>query len=263
MITNLYLQPIEPSPDELSAVQELFRQNVKVCEEIKALNDSEQPYERLQILTTMKSHTEQQAAEASKARASASRDSRSTMDFDGPSDSPVPSPAENKQIRKVTASRSGSQPPKETKDEREEKESNDRSKTKVTFALGAEVAFRPKIQGSSEEHDWILGKVTKVIGEGKSRRYDVQDAEPDDPKNPSTYRSSASSMAKITPVGTPLADYEVGKKVLALYPETSTFYRAEVMGTVDNGERVQLLFAEEDIGALKYVERRFVLDHKG
>jgi hypothetical protein len=35
------------------------------------------------------------------------------------------------------------------------------------------------------------------------------------------------------------------------------------MGTVDNGERVQLLFAEEDIGALKYVERRFVLDHKG
>jgi SAGA-associated factor 29 len=251
MITNLYLQPTEPSPDELSAVQELFRQNVKVCEEIKALNDSEQPYERLQILTTMKSHTEQQAAEASKARASASRDSRSTMDFDGPSDSPV------------TASRSGSQPPKETKDEREEKESNDRSKTKVTFALGAEVAFRPKIQGSGEEHDWILGKVTKVIGEGKSRRYDVQDAEPDDPKNPSTYRSSASSMAKITPVGTPLADYEVGKKVLALYPETSTFYRAEVMGTVDNGERVQLLFAEEDIGALKYVERRFVLDHKG
>ena len=70
-------------------------------------------------------------------------------------------------------------------------------------------------------------------------------------------------MVKIPPVGTPLNDYEVGKRVLALYPETTTFYRADVKAMLDGGAKVQLLFEDEAAGALKIVDRRFVLDHKG
>jgi SAGA-associated factor 29 len=178
----------------------------------------------------------------------------------------VPFPAQNKHIRKAGMSRTSSQPPRErevVKDEPEEKESSS-SRTKITFALGAEVAFKPKFPGQTKEHNWIQGIVVKVIGEGKSQRYDVQDPFPDDAARPGeTYRSSVSSMVKIPPAGTPLGDYEVGKRVLALYPETTTFYRADVKATLEGGARVQLLFEDETAGTLKIVDRRFILDHKG
>lgn len=238
---------------------------MRIAENSKTLLEAEDTLMKVSLLQAMVSHTEE-SFEPSTNRLSASRDSRSNMEFDGPSDSPVPSPAENKHVRKVGASRTSSQPPRErevTKDEPEEKETNS-SRTKITFAMGAEVAFKPKIPNQTEEHDWIQGIVVKVIGEGKSRRYDVQDPFPDDTtRQGETYRSSASSMVKIPPVGTPLADYEVGKRVLALYPETTTFYRADVKAMLDGGAKVQLLFEDEAAGALKIVDRRFVLDHKG
>ncbi|KAA8564795.1 hypothetical protein EYC84_010566 [Monilinia fructicola] len=50
---------------------------------------------------------------------------------------------------------------------------------KIEFSKGQEVAFKPKPeQNSPTETDWIQGKVTKVIGEGKSRRYKVEDVAP-------------------------------------------------------------------------------------
>jgi len=202
--------------------------------------------------------------ESAPSRGSTSRDSRAALEFDGPSDSPGPSPAENKQIRKMAAGRTSSQPPRD-KGDKDDREPTNASRTKITFEMGAEVAFKPKIQGQTEEHDWIQGIVIKVIGEGKSRRYDVQDPFPDEVtgKPGDSYRSSASSMVTIPPVGTPLQDYEVGKRVLALYPETTTFYRADVKAMLEGGSKVQLLFEDETAGALKVVERRFVLDHKG
>lgn len=167
-------------------------------------------------------------------------------------------------MRKATAPRTSSQPPRD-RDEKEDKEPSNSSRPKVVFALGAEVAFKPKKVGAADQDDWIQGIVTKVIGEGKSRRYDVQDPFPDERtgKPGEVYRSSASSMVPIPPHGLPLGDYEVGRRVLALYPETTTFYRADVKSMIDGGDRVQLLFEEESIDKLKVVERRFVLDHKG
>lgn len=255
----------EPSIESLDALGALYRENVRIAENSKSILESEEILTKIGLLKAVVTPTEKNT-EPSSNRASTSHDSRSNIDFDGPSDSPVPSPAENKHVRKLGSSRTSSQPPREReaiKDEPEEKETNS-SRTKITFAMGAEVAFKPKIPGQTEEHDWIQGIVVKVIGEGKSRRYDVQDPFPDDASRPGeTYRSSASSMVKIPPVGTPLADYDVGKRVLALYPETTTFYRAEVKAMLDGGSKVQLLFEDEAAGILKVVDRRFVLDHKG
>ena len=254
----------EPSPAEIQNLDSLYRANVKHTEDEKVILNEEDLIGKLQILKGLVSHNEQEAS----ARVLNSRDShsRSAMDFDGSVDSPGPSPAENKHVRKLGAGRLSSQPPRDKeKDTSEPSEpSNNPSRTKITFALGAEVAFKPKIQNQTEEHDWIQGIVVKVIGEGKSRRYDVQDPFPDDPSRPGVvYRSSASSMVPIPPTGSPLGPYEVGKQVLALYPETTTFYRAEVKSMLENGSKVQLLFEDEAQGALRVVDRRFVLDHKG
>ncbi len=72
-------------------------------------------------------------------------------------------------------------------------------------------------------------------------------------------------MVKIRPEGSILADYEPGKTVLALYPDTTTFYRAEVKAMVEGGKMVQLIFEDPENSKPPTVNvaRRFVLDHKG
>ena len=215
----------------------------------------------------MQKHKEQEAENLGRIASARA----STGDYDGPSDSPGPSPAENRQVRKVGASRTSSQPPRNPADASARSETNaseisERSsgKPKIVYALGDDVAFKRKIQGpKAEDPDWILGQVVKVIGEGKSRRYEVKDPEPDE-NNPAgnTYKSSASQMVPIPAEGSKLEDYEVGRTVLALYPETTTFYKAEVKAMLEGGARVQLLFDDETAGELKEVARRFVLDHK-
>ncbi|KAH8601738.1 SGF29 tudor-like domain-containing protein [Bisporella sp. PMI_857] len=252
----------EPSPSELDVHSALFRAGISYAEKKKNLAAEATEWSKV-LLEMQKAVEEAQGVTAS--RTSVARESRGALDsYDGPTDSPGPSAADNKHVRKITAGRTSSQPPRD-RDEKEEKESSNSGRTKILFQLGAEVAFKPKIPGQTKEHDWIQGIVTKVIGEGKSRRYDVQDPFPDEVtgKQGESYRSSASSMVTIPPVGTPLQDYEVGKRVLALYPETTTFYRADVKAMLEGGSKVQLLFEDEPAGALKIVDRRFVLDHKG
>ncbi|PKS05816.1 hypothetical protein jhhlp_007645 [Lomentospora prolificans] len=138
------------------------------------------------------------------------------------------------------------------------------AKTKVVFAKGDEVAFRPK-QGNGGEHpDWILGEVAAVIGDGKTRRYKVMDVEPDESSKQREYRTSASNMIPITPESqaATLLPWEAGKMVLALYPQTTTFYKAEVMGTSADG-KVNLHFeGESDSATLQQVERRFVVEFR-
>lgn len=265
LLTTILIILLEPPIEAIDALGALYREGVKLAEDSKGQGILEL-ISKVEILKGMVAHNEGKKAVAG--RTSTSRDSQSAMDFDGPSDSPVPSPAENRLIRKMGAARPSSQPPREKdapKEEKEErvKEASNTGRTKITFDLNAEVAFKPKIPNQTEEQDWIQGVVVKVIGEGKSRRYDVRDPYPDDPDKVVIYRSSASSMVPVPPEGTPLQDYEVGRKVLALYPHTSTFYRAEVKAMVDNGAKVQLLFEEESLEAVKEVARRFVLDHKG
>lgn len=246
---------------DLDDLSSLYREQIKVSEDLGAKIKDEGMTTMLQMMIEMKKQEEQAAAE--KARTSNSRPVG--MDFDGPSDSPVPSPADNRQIKKLGSSRTGSQPP--SRPEGTPSEASERaSKPKIVYAQHEEVAFKRKLPNKPDEQDWILGKVSRVIGEGKSRRYEVQDPFPDTDINssgPVYYKSSASQMVPIPPEGSPLEDYEVGKRVLALYPDTTTFYRAEVKAMLNNGADVQLLFEDEAAGELKVVTRRLVLDHKG
>ncbi|KAG6026925.1 hypothetical protein E4U41_001114 [Claviceps citrina] len=137
------------------------------------------------------------------------------------------------------------------------------NKSKVVFSKGDSVAFKPKAGGEGVS-DWILGEVLQVLGEGKSRRYKVLDIEPDDQSKQREYRTSASSMIPITPESqaSTLKDWEAGQVVLALYPNTTTFYKAEVH-SMDSQGRVDLKFeGENDSTTLQQVERRFVLEYR-
>ena len=83
----------------------------------------------------------------------------------------------------------------------------------------------------SFEGEGILCRVTSVIGEGKQRRYEIIDADPDPPTPSVPYRASVNHLIPIPPPSsnTTLRDLSKGKNVLALYPGTTTFYTAEVV----------------------------------
>lgn len=88
--------------------------------------------------------------------------------------------------------------------------------------------------------------------------YEVQDPEPDENGAPGQiYKTSASALIAIPAADAIPADYAVGKHVLARYPETTTFYRAEVMAV--KRETYRLKF-EDDQNKEMEVAKRFVLE---
>jgi SAGA-associated factor 29 len=99
------------------------------------------------------------------------------------------------------------------------------------------------------------------------------DSDPDPPTPPQPYRASVNHLVAIPPkpANTTLPDLKTGKQVLALYPGTTTFYRAEVVAPWSGkeelkdqeGNMVRLRFEGEDEADREMsVERRYVLPEK-
>ena len=100
-----------------------------------------------------------------------------------------------------------------------------------TIVVGSQIAFRLP-RNKSNDADWIQCIVTRIRGEGTKARYDVQDPEPDENNNPgATYTATANNLILIPSDSAGLPPIPPGTNVLARYPETTTFYRAEVTGT--------------------------------
>ncbi|KAK6526232.1 SAGA HAT/Core module component, variant 3 [Orbilia ellipsospora] len=129
--------------------------------------------------------------------------------------------------------------------------------------VGSQVAFRlPKQKGA--EGEWIQCDVINILGEGNKRRYEVQDPEPDEFGNHGQiYKALAHQLIPIPSDSNGLAPYPNGKQVLARYPETTTFYKAEVIGTKRDGTCRLKFEGEEEVGKETEVERRLVLEIGG
>ncbi|KAJ8518460.1 hypothetical protein ONZ45_g4445 [Pleurotus djamor] len=108
---------------------------------------------------------------------------------------------------------------------------------------GRKVAFHPPsksggIAVDTDENTWILAVVTKCINADKNR-YEVQDAEPQEDGQPGIRYNT--TLRAIIPLPDPnvqpgsashISAYQTfpaGSTVMALYPDTSCFYRAEVI----------------------------------
>lgn len=126
-------------------------------------------------------------------------------------------------------------------------------------------ASRPAAGADAVEGEGILCKVTAVIGEGKQRRYEVQDADTSGSALPPPQRASVSQLIKIPEGNDGLGELPKGKSVLAMYPDTTTFYKADVSEAWKEGKHsenvyVKLIFQEDE--APREVERRFVFVDK-
>ncbi|TGJ80024.1 hypothetical protein E0Z10_g8740 [Xylaria hypoxylon] len=259
--------------DDLDKLDQLSRQGVKSNEATaQAFKDK---MEKIRVLRAIAKHNEENQ-EVTTSRLGSQR--KDPWDFN-PEDSPMPSP--NPSIsRRVgggggssKGDRSDSVPPKfpdrstpaakAGSAEPQPGPATNLIRTKQIFAKDDEVAFKPKPVGN-EQTDWILGIVQEVRGEGKSRRYRVLDADFDENQNhhQKDFRTSASSMILIPREGTVLPPLDERKIVLALYPNTTTFYKAEVMG-MDGSEKVNLKFeGEESSNTMQAVTRRHVVEYR-
>lgn len=124
-------------------------------------------------------------------------------------------------------------------------------------SIGSEVAYKLKNRHFEE---WIQCEVTKIMGDGT--KYEVRDPEPDENNNPGqTFKATYKEILLIASVSDVLRlpAYSHGTKVLARYPETTTFYPAVVVAQRKDGV-VRLKFdGEEEVNKETEIERRLVL----
>ncbi|KAL8946071.1 MAG: hypothetical protein Q9222_007482 [Ikaeria aurantiellina] len=258
-----------PTLTQIDELQALYREGVKLAEEEqKILN--EEPNDVIKnvgILTALRtaSEIEPRNSQPGKSR----NPKRQKLETDGTVDSPGPSPSVPTPTAKVktgSTGRSGSVPiikePKESKEpvikaeEGSEGVKGPSAEKAGKFFIGAEVAY--KLAKAKEDQQWIQCEIINIDTAGNKKRYEVQDPVPDDNGQPGQiYKAPAAALIAIPSADTILPDYPVGKQVLALYPETTTFYRALVTNVKKDVYRLKF---EDDNENEMEVVRRFVLD---
>ena len=142
------------------------------------------------------------------------------------------------------------------------------------LTVNTEVLYHPtQNRLENVEGEGILCCITSVIGEGKQRRYEIIDSDPEPPTPTITYRVSVKHLVPIPSItsNSILPDLPAKRNVLALYPGTTTFYKAEVVSgwttrKVKEGDGrevenfVKLRFeGEDEVDRDMSVERRYVL----
>lgn len=127
--------------------------------------------------------------------------------------------------------------------------------------LHSEVAYKPKQKNSADE-EWFQCIVIKISNDGL--KYEVQDPEPDEMGN--SGKIFKCNWKEIIPipssrVKSSMKPYPMGTKVLARYPETTTFYPAVVSRENRKDTKIcKLRFdGEEEVNKETEVDRRFVL----
>ncbi|KAG2155820.1 SGF29 tudor-like domain-containing protein [Suillus bovinus] len=145
----------------------------------------------------------------------------------------------------ATSSRSSTGPSPAIPFSREPKARREALAKQLPLQEGRKVAFHPPAgkaaDGSTadaDENTWILAVITKCINQDKNR-YEVQDVEPQEDGQPGQCYNT--TLRAIIPLPDPNAastsaahlnayqEFPAGSTVMALYPDTSCFYRAEVI----------------------------------
>ncbi|SCU90809.1 LAME_0E10110g1_1 [Lachancea meyersii CBS 8951] len=126
------------------------------------------------------------------------------------------------------------------------------------IVLESEVAYKPKRGGDGE---WFQCQVIKISNDGT--KFEVRDPEPDELGNPGqVYKCSWKDIILLPAVSVPkhqTPNYPSGTKVLARYPETTTFYPAVVIGHKRDGTCKLRFDGEEEVDKETEVARRLVL----
>ncbi|VDB91887.1 unnamed protein product [Peniophora sp. CBMAI 1063] len=127
--------------------------------------------------------------------------------------------------------------------------------------------------GEGDESAWILAKVVRTLN-GSKKNYEVQDAEDMDDGSPGAlYKTTIQKIRPLPDLEAPnnspshisaYPEHPAGSIVLALYPDTSCFYRAQVVqGLRESQGRTYQVKFEDDDDQQHTVSAQFVVDFIG
>jgi len=235
-----------PSNDTLPAegfdgVKPVYKKLLLGLQEVKSNAEKEarvigEAMERLDILIALR--------KASESHATDKRTKRPPRGQSPAVTSTPATPALNS-LQKITLpARNSVGPGSNTPFSREPKARREALAAQLPLQEGRKVAFHPPTgsgtNAPTDESTWILAVVTKCINQDKNR-YVVQDAEPQEDGQPGTLYNT--TLRSIIPLPDPNASpnsashqsaypvFTAGATVMALYPDTSCFYRAEVLAS--------------------------------
>ncbi|KAI9573696.1 SGF29 tudor-like domain-containing protein [Boletus coccyginus] len=217
-----------------SALKEVRRHSE---DEIEALNDA---IERVSILLALRKASETLPQEK--------RNKRPRPPSPSPTSTSVTPPVTGAQRATAAASLRGSTGPSPAIPfSREPKARREALGKQLPLQEGRKVAFHPPTGKTADgsvvdvdENTWILAVITKCINQDKNR-YEVQDVEPQEDGQPGQCYNT--TLRAIIPLPDPNAvpnsaahpnayqEFPAGSTVMALYPDTSCFYRAEVIAS--------------------------------
>ncbi|OJD14546.1 hypothetical protein AJ78_05127 [Emergomyces pasteurianus Ep9510] len=257
------------TPAELEQMENYQRLINKHSEEERAIlrDEPADVIKNLEILIALRSASE---ADPQTRAGSTGKPRKRKTETDTPvADSPTTSIADKLNRLKSSTHRSASVSSNQAREAVSVKSEDGGEGTKSTAAeksghlfVGAEVVFKHNKKQQGVEGEGIQCIIKSIAGEGHKKRYDVQDPEPNENgEEGAVYKTTAASLIPIPQVGASLPSFSVGKQVLARYPDTTTFYRAEVMGPKKDVYRLKFEGEEDD--KEMDVDRRFVLDIPG
>ncbi|KAJ6013499.1 hypothetical protein N7540_008090 [Penicillium herquei] len=263
---------LEPTMTEHDQLDTWLRQSQKLSEEERSIMMDEpcDVIKNLELLTALRKASEAEAPPNRSSALSKSRKKRSDMESSA-TDSPSASGVDKSSRSKGAPPRSTSVSSTQAREGRNEgvavkiEEGSEGTKGTVAersghLVVGAQVVFKHNKNKQGVEGEGIQCIIKNISGDGhKKRWYDVQDPEPNENgEQGAVYKTTASSLIPIPQVSGALPSFAVGKQVLARYPDTTTFYRAEVMGSRKDVYRLKFE-GEEDDKEME-VDRRYVLD---
>jgi len=208
--------------------------------DVKAIDEA---LERLEVLLALR-----RASEATPQEKRLKRPRHSP-----PPSSTPPTPTSVGNARNITApaqrGSAGPQPPTPSLRETKSRTLRETLLRQLPLREGRMVAFHPPSIGkaadgtSPEDTTWIMARIVKSFHQDKYR-YEVEDIEPQEDGKPLRYpamlRSTPISIIplpdKDAPPGSPAhlgayQEFSTRATVMALYPDTSCFYRAEVIAS--------------------------------
>ncbi|KAF2709984.1 hypothetical protein K504DRAFT_466432 [Pleomassaria siparia CBS 279.74] len=285
----------QPSESIDNRIEALLRENIRITEDINEINITE----KIQVLEGLRNSNETETLNTSRANSvgkaqrerpnkrkmtDSAFDDHDSIAADSPAANPIANPSpkvviaqKDRLMAKSGSSRAGSVPMGRESSVKVEDDKDDFGKDpKHRLHVGTEVLYRNN-KSRSLEGEGILCRVTTVIGEGKQRRYEIIDSDPEPPTPALPYRASVNHLVAIPSpsiTNISLPDLPRGRNVLAMYPGTTTFYKAEVVrGWVGRREGTKEGGADEGMVRLKFegedetdremnVERRYVLPDK-
>ncbi|KAF2140504.1 uncharacterized protein K452DRAFT_273086 [Aplosporella prunicola CBS 121167] len=303
---NLEARGEMPPADVDNELEDLCRKNIRLHEEILALTAGDTSDSSMSITQGIELLTALRAASAHSPEASngsrhasvgkmqrnpkrklelASNDDADSLAADSPKPGLSSGIKDRLGVSKASSRAGSVGTVRETSVKVEDADSMDGLKVSTStdrhrLSVGTEVFYRNKQKNT--EGEGILCSITSVIGEGKQRRYEIIDSDPDPPTPPQPYRASVNNLIPIPTSNAGLSELPLRKHVLALYPSTTTFYKAEVVssragkGVKKDGKEVggalgelrdgfvRLRFEGEDEADREMdVERRYVLPESG